>query len=484
VATLTIYNPEDFSLFGSTARKDHDMGITRRDFLFSSAAAAMLPKAALGLEKPLNVVLVFCDDLGYGDIAVYGGANPTPNVTKFAAEGMRFTNLDSADPVCSPSRASLLTGRYPTRVGVPRVLFPKDTGGLNLDEVTLADMLKAKGYKTCAIGKWHLGIPEKYLPTSRGFDEYLGVPYSVDMEPRVLMDGTRVIEQETDVDYLTQKYTKRSIDFIERAKDGPFFLYLAHSMVHIPLGASPAFKGKSGLGLYGDALAEIDWSFGEIMKTLDRNGLRENTLVIFTSDNGPWFQGSPGRLRGRKTDTYEGGVREPFLARLPGKIPAASVCTGLASLMDVTPTVAKLTGAHPGEKPFDGIDIWPLLSGEKKSIDRDVLLFFDNVNLQAARWNRWKLHLTRYDQESYSVIRGHRQTNYALRNPELYDMDRDVDESYDVAPLHPDIVAKISARVTELLATFPTDVQQAWAETNNRVNTETRIGARPRPASN
>jgi arylsulfatase len=252
--------------------------------------------------------------------------------------------------------------------------------------------------------------------------------------------------------------------------------------VHIPLGASPEFKGKSGLGLYGDALAEIDWSFGEIVKALDRNGLRENTLVLFTSDNGPWFQGSPGRLRGRKTDTYEGGVREPFLARLPGKIPAGSVCNGLASLMDVTPTIARLVGAKPGEKPFDGIDIWPLLSGEKKSIDRDVLLFFDNVNLQAARWNRWKLHLTRYDQESYSVISGHHQTNYTLRNPELYDMDRDVDESYDVAPLHPDIVARISGRVTELLTGFPPDVQQAWAETRSRVNTETRIGARPQPA--
>jgi arylsulfatase A len=456
------------------------MAITRRDFLVSSAAAAMLPEAVLAAEKPLNIVLVFCDDLGYGDIRVYGGANPTPNLVKFASEGVRFTNLDSADPVCSPSRASLLTGRYPTRVGVPRVLFPKDADGLNLDEVTLADMLKAKGYKTCAIGKWHLGVPEKYLPTSRGFDEYFGVPYSVDMNPRLLMDGTKAIEQETDVDYLTQRYTKRSIDFIERSKDGPFFLYLAHSMVHIPLGASPEFKGKSGLGLYGDALAEIDWSFGEIMKTLDRHGLRENTLVIFTSDNGPWFQGSPGRLRGRKTDTYEGGVREPFLARLPGKIPAGSECNALASLMDVTPTIVKLAGAKPGPKPFDGIDIWPLLSGRQKSIDRDVLLFFDNVNLQAARWNNWKLHLTRYDQESYSVIRGHQQTNYALKNPELYDMSRDEDESYDVAPLHPDIVDKISSRVTELLAGFPPSIQQAWTETKSRVNVETRIGARPR----
>ena len=300
------------------------------------------------------------------------------------------------------------------------------------------------------------------------------------MNPRLLMDGTKAIEQETDVDYLTQRYTKRSIDFIERSKDGPFFLYLAHSMVHIPLGASPEFKGKSGLGLYGDALAEIDWSFGEIMKTLDRHGLRDNTLVIFTSDNGPWFQGSPGRLRGRKMDTYEGGVREPFLARLPGKIPAGTECNALASLMDVTPTVARLTGAKPGPKPFDGLDIWPLLSGKQKSIERDVLLFFDNVNLQAARWNQWKLHLTRYDQEAYSVISGHQQTNYVLKNPELYDMSRDEDESYDIAPLHPDIVAKISSRVTELLAGFPADVQQAWADSAKRVNVEDRIGARPR----
>jgi Arylsulfatase A and related enzymes len=455
------------------------MAMTRRDFLAGSTAAAMLPQAVFAADKPLNVVLVFCDDLGYGDIAVYGGANPTPNLAKLASEGMRFTNLDSADPVCSPSRASLLTGRYPTRVGVPRVLFPNDTEGLNLDEVTLADMLKARGYKTCAIGKWHLGLPEKYLPTSRGFDEYFGVPYSVDMNPRLLMEGTQAIEQETDVDYLTQRYTKRSADFIERSKDGPFFLYLAHSMVHIPLGASPEFKGKSGLGLYGDALAEIDWSFGEIMKALDRHGLRDSTLVIFTSDNGPWFEGSPGRLRGRKTDTYEGGVREPFLVRLPGKIPAASECEALASLMDVTPTIAKLAGAKPGPKPFDGIDIWPLMSGRRKSIERDVLLFFDNTNLQAARWDRWKLHLTRYDQESYSVIPGHHQTNYALRAPELYDMDRDPDESYDVAPLHPDVVAKISGRVTELLGGFPADVQQAWSETQKHVNVETRIGARP-----
>lgn len=305
------------------------MAFTRREFLLSTAAAAMLPNAALGMEKPLNVVLVFCDDLGYGDIAVYGGANPTPNLTRFAAEGMRFTNLDSANPVCSPSRASLLTGRYPTRVGVPRVLFPKDVDGLNLDEVTLADMMKAKGYKTCAVGKWHLGLPEKYLPTSRGFDEYLGAPYSVDMSPRVLMDGTKVIEQETDVDYLTQKYSKRSIEFIEKAKNGPFFMYLAHSMVHIPLGASPEFKGKSGLGLYGDALAEIDWSFGEIMKTLDRNGLRENTWFSSLQITGPGSRGAQAACVEEKPIPTKAASANHSSPASPAKFPPARCATGL-----------------------------------------------------------------------------------------------------------------------------------------------------------
>jgi arylsulfatase len=217
------------------------------------------------------------------------------------------------------------------------------------------------------------------------------------------------------------------------------------------------------------------------MKTLDRNGLRDNALVLFTSDNGPWYQGSPGRLRGRKTETYEGGVREPFLARLPGKIPAGSECAGFASLLDITPTLVKLTDAQPGEKPFAGIDIWPLFTGQKKSIERDVLLMFDNIYLQAARWNRWKLHLTRYDQDFYSAADPGKRLNYTLRNPELYDMDADIDESYDVAPLHPDIVASIAERVETLLTGFSPDIQRAWAETKKRENSEIRIGARPRP---
>ena len=457
------------------------MEITRRDFVMSGAAAALMPKVMMAAERPLNVVLILCDDLGYGDMQMYGGANHTPNLDRLAQQGMRFTNLDSADPVCSPSRAGLLTGRYPPRVGVPRVLTPTDPGGLNLDEKTLATLLKAKGYRTIAIGKWHLGRPDEYLPTSRGFDEYFGVPYSVDMQPRVLMEGTEVIEEEADVDYLTQRYTKRAVKFVGKSNRGPFFLYLPHSMVHIPLGASPAFKGKSGLGLYGDALMEIDWSTGEIMKALERNGLADNTLVIFTSDNGPWYMGSPGRLRGRKTDTYEGGVREPFIAKLPGKIPAATACAGFASLLDVTPTIVKLTGAEPPQERFDGIDIYPLLSGKRPSIDRDVLLFFDNVYLQCARWNNWKLHLSRYDSDFYSAANQYDRINYPLPKPELYNLAVDVDESYDLAALHPDIVAKITEKTNEIIAGMPDYVRTAWAETKARISRPIPNGARPRP---
>ncbi len=254
-----------------------------------------------------------------------------------ASEGVRFTNCCSADPVCSPSRAALLTGRYPTRVGVPRVLFPNDKEGLDLGETTLADVLKARSYRTMCIGKWHLGRPAPYLPTSRGFDEYFGIPYSNDMTPRVLMHNTDVIEQPAQLDSLTQRYTAQATRFIQASKEAPFFLYMPHTFPHIPLAASVAFRGKSSEGLYGDVVEEIDWSVGEVLGTLKSNGLDDNTLVLFSSDNGPWYQGSPGKLRGRKDTTYEGGVREPFIARWPGHIPRDRVCDALCSLMDVFP---------------------------------------------------------------------------------------------------------------------------------------------------
>jgi arylsulfatase A len=449
--------------------------LTRREFL--AAAGVALQRAT----PPKNLVIILCDDLGYGDLASYGGAHKTPNLDAFAGQGMRFTHYISANPVCSPSRAALLTGRYPTRVGVPRVLGPADTAGLNLDETTLAQSLKGKNYKTACIGKWHLGRPTEYMPTNRGFDEYFGIPYSNDMTPRVLMQDLKVIEDETDVNLLTKRYTERAVDFIERSKGAPFFLYLAHTMPHIPLGASPQFRGTSPLGLFGDVIRELDWSVGEVVKALSRNGLEKNTLVLFTSDNGPWYQGSPGRLRGRKTSTYEGGVREPFLARMPGSIPAGKVCASLVSAMDFTPTFLKLSGAAGSGKPMDGIDIWPLLSGKAESLDRDVLLYFDNVHLQCARWGRWKLHVSRYDRSYYSTVAKDTRTNYPLVKPELYDVTLDVDEGCDVAADHPDVVRHIVARIEELLPGFPEVIQKAWASTKARRNSETRSGARPQP---
>ena len=303
---------------------------TRRTFLSSaltSTAAAALGSASsfAAPSQPPNIVFIFCDDLGFGDLGCYGSQIKTPNIDRLASEGMRFTNLDSADPVCSPSRSALLTGRYPTRVGVPRVLFPQDKEGLDLSETTLANVLKARGYRTTCIGKWHLGRPEQYLPMNRGFDHYFGIPYSNDMTPRVLLEDSKVVEEPARLETLTQRYTQRATNFIRESGRSPFFLYMPHTFPHIPLAASDRFRGKSPEGLYGDVVEELDWSVGEVLAELRRNGLEQNTLVMLSSDNGPWYQGSPGKLRGRKATTYEGGVREPFLAKWPGKIPAATV---------------------------------------------------------------------------------------------------------------------------------------------------------------
>src|SRR5258708_567342 len=330
--------------------------MTRRNFLTAATAAVGAPLVRAAAKTP-NIVFILCDDLGYGDLGCYGSQIRTPNLDRLASEGVRFTNFCSADPVCSPSRAALLTGRYRTRVGVPRVLVPQDQGGLNLDETTMADMLKARGYKTVCIGKWHLGRPNQYLPTSRGFDEYFGIPYSNDMNPRVLLHNTEVVEQTADLETLTRKYTEQAARFIETSKPSPFFLYMPHTFPHIPLGASARFRGKSPRGLYGDGVEEVDWSVGEVLRALKQNGLEQNTLVMFSSDNGPWYQGSPGKLRGRKNTTFEGGVREPFIARWPGRIPRGRVSDALASMMDIFPTLARLCGGAMPSKPLDAIHI-------------------------------------------------------------------------------------------------------------------------------
>jgi len=458
--------------------KDPHPPLRRRDFLAAAGAALAAPAAAAA--RPLSVVIIFCDDLGYGDLGCYGSTLRTPNLDRMAAEGMRFTHFYSANPVCSPSRASLMTGRYPTRVGVPRVLNPKDTTGLPDSETTLAQVLKARNYKTMCIGKWHLGHLPQYLPTSRGFDEYFGIPYSNDMDPPVLLHNTEVVEPRATLETLTPRYTERAVRFIEQSKDSPFFLYFPHTYPHIPLAASPRFRGKSRQGLLGDVIEEIDWSVGEVFATLKKHGLDQNTLVLFSSDNGPWFQGSPGRLRGRKGSTFEGGVRVPFLARLPGRIPKGRVCSGVGSMMDLLPTVARLCDAPLPQNPLDGIDIWPLLSGQKPELDREALLYFDNVNVQCARWKQWKLHVARYNSFAFSPAPAGGRFNLPLQHLELYDLLIDPDESYDVAPENPAVVKEIQGRIERLMEGFPEPIRKAYAETQARVNLEGRVAALPR----
>ncbi|MBX5494127.1 MAG: sulfatase [Bryobacteraceae bacterium] len=455
--------------------------LSRRDWLKTAAAAGST--SLLGAQsRPPNIVLIFADDLGYGDLGCYGSKIRTPNLDRMAAEGIRFTHFYSANPVCSPSRAALLTGRYPTRVGVPRVLFPTDKTGLPASETTIAAMLKAKGYKTMCVGKWHLGHLPEFLPTARGFDEYYGIPYSNDMNPRPLLHNQEVVEEPAKLETLTPRYTEQAVKFIERSKDSPFFLYMPHTYPHIPLAASERFRGKSPQGIYGDVLEELDWSVGQILETLKKHGLDNNTLVLFTSDNGPWYQGSPGFLRGRKGMTFEGGVRVPFIARFPGRIPKGKVCTGIASTMDLLPTIASLCNAPLPPNPLDGINIWPLLTGQKESLEREALLYFDNVYVQCARWRNWKLHIARYNTVTYSPSPAIGRMNLPLPSPELYNLETDPDESYDVAAENPKIVAEIQQRIERLITTFPEPIQQAYRETKSKRVAPTAAGAVTRPA--
>jgi arylsulfatase A len=455
----------------------HNLG--RREFL-NAAAGSLIAAPLRASTPPPNVVLIYADDLGYGDLGCYGSGIPTPNIDRMAAEGMRLTQFYSANPVCSPSRAALLTGRYPTRVGVPKVLFPEDAGGLADSETTIAQLLKGKGYATMCIGKWHLGRPARYMPTNRGFDEYFGIPYSNDMNPRPLIHNLDVIEEPATLETLTPRYTEQAVRFIERSKGNPFFLYMPHTYPHIPLAASERFRGKSGAGPYGDAVEEIDWSVGQVLGALKARGLDRRTLVIFSSDNGPWYQGSAGRLRGRKGSTYEGGVREPFIARFPGRIPSGSVSRAVSSTMDILPTLAGLCSAPRPDNPLDGIDIWPILAGRRPTLDREALLYFDGWNVQCARWGKWKLHFSRYNSDTYAPAPSGGRLNLPLPSPELYDIERDPDESYDVAPTSPAVVTEILRRVGRLVEGFPSEVQTAFKETVSRQVLPTSTGALPR----
>lgn len=450
--------------------------ISRRGVL--CAAAGLFASTGRGAQRTPNIVLIVADDLGYGDLGCYGSQIPTPYLDKMATEGARLTQFYSASPVCSPSRAALLTGRYPARSGVTRVLMPWDQLGLSSSETTIGKVLKQQGYRTMCIGKWHLGVRQDHLPAQHGFDSFYGLLYSNDMSPLPLMSNSRTLEELRDQSNLTARYTEQAVNFVTAQSEQPFFLYLAHSMPHIPLAASAAFRGKSGLGTYGDAVMEMDWSVGKVLEALRANGLEENTIVLFTSDNGPWYQGGAGRLRGRKGSTFEGGVREPFLAWMPGTIPARSEPIGLASMMDMLPTLAGMAGARV-PVTVDGVDILPMLKGERAYIDRAVLLYFDDLHVQCARWGPWKLHLARYNSPAWSPEPVGGRRNLPLPHPELYNVVADPSEAFDLAEEKPEMVAQIRAMVDEQILKMPDGVRMAWRDTMAIRVQETPAGALP-----
>jgi len=427
-----------------------------------------------------NIVIILMDDMGYGDIG-NTGANQydTPNIDRLASQGTRFTWYYCPQAVSSASRAGLLTGCYPNRLGISGALMPYSKVGISSEETTIAQMLKAKGYHTAIYGKWHLGCQKEFLPLQHGFDEYLGLPYSNDMwpvdydgvpirlkdttsakmryPPLPLIEGNdKVAEIQTlaDQDKLTTMYTERAVKFIDQHKNEPFFLYLPHSMVHVPLGVSDKFRGKSKQGMFGDVMMEVDWSIGEVMNALERNGLEKNTLVIFTSDNGPWLNfgnhaGTTGGLREGKGTSWEGGQRVPCIIRWPGVVPAGEICNKLACAIDILPTLAAITGAPLPEKKIDGVSILPLLLGDKKATPRHELYYYYQRNsLEAVQLDYWKLILPHKGISYVGVAPGKdgwpgKTLNIEMNSNELYDLRRDPGERYNLVLYYPDTVKKL-----------------------------------------
>lgn len=445
-------------------------------FCLLCASAPLRETCLCAAETSPNVVLILADDLGYADLGVYGAQGfTTPNIDRLAREGMRFTDFHVAQGVCSASRAALLTGCYPNRVGITGALEPWDKFGLSEKELTLPQMMKQKGYATGMVGKWHLGTPVELLPTRRGFDDFFGLTLSNDewpfhpekpgvFPPLPLMDGERVIKDgitQDDMNLLTKWYTERAVKFIEHNRERPFFLYVAHTMPHVPLGASDKFRGKTERGLYGDACEEIDWSTGQIIATLEKLGLEKNTLVMFLSDNGPWLSygnhgGSAGPLREGKTTCWEGGTRVPFIARWPEKIPAGAVSNEIAMTVDLLPTLGKLIGAKMPDHKIDGLDIWPLLTAQAGATNPHDAYFFYGVpfgqwtgaQLEAVRSGPWKLILphTYRTLGSNSPGKDGIPAKYQPRivaEPELYNLHDDIGEQRNVAAEHPAVVQRL-----------------------------------------
>jgi arylsulfatase A len=482
----------------------------RRKFiaLMSSSVVAAKQAEALSLPSPdsgavttegyvskktrrPNVVLMICDDLGFGDLGCYGSRVPTLNLDRMASEGMRFTRFNAGHPICSASRAALLTGRYGVRCNTGGAFGPHSAVGTSLDETLLSNLFKSGEYTTKAIGKWHLGDAPEYLPTNRGFDSFYGVPYSVDMYPMPFMRDTVVLEDEADRNLLTPRYTEEAVKYINESTDNPFFLYLAFSYPHDPPKASERFSGRSGFGDQGDSIAEIDWSVGEVLHALERKRIASDTLVLFTSDHGPWYQGSPGRLRGRKASTFEGGFRVPLIARWPGKIQSAKIVDAPCSNLDILPSLSTLCGLEQPAKPLDGVDISALFLNHSETIEERPRIYFfpmskGGLDVHCIRKGDWKLRVAQgvkgeiYLNDRSTAARG----SAWLSNPELYNLKLDPEESYDTAKLYPKKVAELQSDLDLLMKTFPPDVVGAYAKLKQDIgDPSTPAGASPRLGS-
>jgi arylsulfatase A len=445
----------------------------------AEASSPALSRAA----KP-NVVLMICDDLGYGDLGCYGSGIPTPNLDRLAAEGTRCTHYNAAHPICSASRAALLTGRYAVRSHTPGALFPHAKVAMARDEQTLANLFQDAGYRTHAVGKWHLGDEPGYRPTERGFDTFLGVPWSDDMKPLPLLRDVTTLEADTDRDELTPRYTEEALKRVGEPSAQPFFLYLAYSYPHDPARGSKAFRGRSEFGDYGDSVQEIDWSVGKLLDALERSPQADNTIVIFTSDHGPWFQGSHGKTRGRKGSTFEGGVRIPFLIRWPGHIPTATTCDEWIGHLNVLPTLAAWCGLAMPRLPVDGFNASATLLTGEHAPAKPVIYFASNNgknDVHAIRAGAWKMRIAQCDGEIYINDHTEGRTNYMLPKPELYNLERDPWESYDVAARNPEIVQQLQGELAREMRTFPEDAQASYAELQKNVaNVVTPPGAAPR----
>ena len=445
---------------------------------FSSIAFKEKPSVK---ETQPNIIIVNFDDLGYGDLDITGAIGyHTPNMDKMAKEGMFFSQLYSAQAVCSASRTGLLTGCYPNRIGISGALMPTSKIGIGANELTIAEMLRAKGYTTAAFGKWHLGHLPEFLPLQHGFDVFFGIPYSHDMFPHYptnkteypplpLIEGNTTVQTNPDLSMFTTWFTEHSISFIEQNKNKPFFLYLAHPLPHVPLAVSNKFKGKSEQGMYGDVVMELDWSIGQIRETLAKLHLDKNTLLIVTSDNGPWLNygnhaGNTGGLREGKGTSFEGGQRVPCIMSWPGVIPAGTVNNQMASEIDFLPTIAAITGAAVSSNKIDGVNIFPLLKGQMDSSPRKSFLYYYRANsLEAIRYENYKLVFAHPGRtyEGYlpgkDGMPGPNTENFQFPAG-LYDLRRDPGERYNLIDQLPEVVAQLTKLANEARADLGDDL--------------------------